>query len=225
MTARRSSTWLNPRLGLVFSISLIALVTTTALGATASVSIKNTAFNPPSVSIHVGDKVTWTNNETGVYAPMHTVTSDDGHSFDSGDINPGGSYSVTFAKAGTFAYHCNIHSYMHGTVTVTGATTSPTPTPTPTHTRIKPTARATAKPVVPVSPTPTSSVKPSPRVSKTVKHSTPPTTSPSASPSRVVTAGSSSSGGAGGALAWVAGILIVVVAGGTFALRRRRTNT
>jgi plastocyanin len=224
MTARRSRSWRNLILGVATSISLV-MITASALAATMSVSIKNFAFNPTAVSIRVGDKVTWTNNEASLGGPMHTVTSDDGHSFDSGNVNPGSSYSVTFNKAGTFAYHCNIHSNMHGTITVTGATTSPTPTPTPTHSRIKPTATATAKPVVPVSPTPTSSVKPSPRVSKTVKHSTPPTTSPSASPSRVVAAGSSSSSGADGTLAWIAGILIVAVAGGTFVLRRRRTNT
>jgi plastocyanin len=207
---------------LALAISVMTLSSIPALAATKSVSIKDIAYNPSSLSVHVGDKVTWTNNETGLYPPMHTVTSDDGHSFDSGYVDPGGSFSVTFNKPGTFAYHCNVHSSMHGTITVIGSATSPTPTPT--HPRTKPTATATAKPtVVPVSPTPTSSVKPAPRVSKTVNPSTSPISSPSSSPSRVVAAGSSKSGTAG-ALAGVAGALIIVVGVGTFVLRRRRTN-
>src|SRR5258707_1769705 len=82
-------------------------------GATA-VSIKDFAFNPPSDSVPTGSKVTWTNNDT----TAHTVTFDDG-SADSGNLAPRSTFDHTFAPAGRFAYHCAIHSSMHGTVTVT----------------------------------------------------------------------------------------------------------
>ena len=82
-------------------------------GATA-VSIKDFAFSPASDSVPTGSKVTWTNNDT----TAHTVTFDDG-SADSGNLAPGSTFDHTFATAGTFAYHCMIHSSMHGTVTVT----------------------------------------------------------------------------------------------------------
>jgi plastocyanin len=82
-------------------------------GATA-VSIKDFAFSPASDSVPTGSKVTWTNNDT----TAHTVTFDDG-SADSGNLAPGSTFDHTFATAGTFAYHCTIHSSMHGTVTVT----------------------------------------------------------------------------------------------------------
>ena len=82
-------------------------------GATA-VSIKDFAFSPASDSVPTGSKVTWTNNDT----TAHTVTFDDG-SADSGNLAPGSTFDHTFASAGTFAYHCAIHSQMHGTVTVT----------------------------------------------------------------------------------------------------------
>jgi plastocyanin len=82
-------------------------------GATA-VSIKDFAFSPASDSVPTGSKVTWTNNDT----TAHTVTFDDG-SADSGNLAPGSTFDHTFAAAGTFAYHCTIHSSMHGTVTVT----------------------------------------------------------------------------------------------------------
>lgn len=41
-----------------------------------------------------------------------------GPAFDSKNMAQGRSFSYTFSKAGTFTYHCDIHSYMTGTVTV-----------------------------------------------------------------------------------------------------------
>jgi plastocyanin len=46
------------------------------------------------------------------------VTADD-KSFDSGRKSAG-SWPHSFAKAGTVAYHCEVHSKMHGTVVVAG---------------------------------------------------------------------------------------------------------
>ena len=89
---------------------------TTPAGGTA-VSIKGFAFAPASLELKVGDTVTWTNDD----GTAHTVSSDDGvtPAFDTGDIKPGTTGTVTFGKAGTYAYHCNIHSSMHGTIVVT----------------------------------------------------------------------------------------------------------
>ena len=78
-----------------------------------SVSIAGFAFSATSLSVAKGTKITWKNND----ATTHTVTSDDG-TFDSGNIAPGGSYSYTFADAGTFAYHCKIHPTMKAKVVV-----------------------------------------------------------------------------------------------------------
>ena len=50
----------------------------------------------------------------------HTVTADDGKTFDSGSIDPNATFSFTFKSAGTFTYHCGFHTYMKGTVVVTG---------------------------------------------------------------------------------------------------------
>lgn len=87
-------------------------------GQTAKLSIKGFAFNPESLKIKVGTTVTFVNDD-GEY---HTVTSDPGAPavFDSGKIDPGGakSYTFTFAKAGTYKYHCNIHVQMTGTIEV-----------------------------------------------------------------------------------------------------------
>jgi len=78
-----------------------------------SVSIKNFAFSVGSLSIAAGTTVTWTNND----ATDHTVTADD-NSFDSGVIAPGGTFSHKFSAAGTFNYHCSIHTSMKAAVVI-----------------------------------------------------------------------------------------------------------
>ena len=86
--------------------------------ANAEVKIDNFSFGPATLTIPAGTTVTWTNT-TG--AP-HTVTSDDGTSFDSNINTPisanGGTFSFTFTKAGTFTYHCQIHPFMKATIIV-----------------------------------------------------------------------------------------------------------
>jgi plastocyanin len=76
------------------------------------------AFSPANLTIKAGTTVTW-KNATMV---SHTVTSDDGKSFDSGTTNPiaaqSGTFSFTFTTAGTFAYHCSIHPFMKATIIV-----------------------------------------------------------------------------------------------------------
>ena len=71
-------------------------------------------FDPATLAIATGDTVEWT-NKMGM---NHTATSDDGSSFDSKDIAPGKTYSHTFNAAGSFPYHCKIHPFMKGTITV-----------------------------------------------------------------------------------------------------------
>jgi plastocyanin len=45
------------------------------------------------------------------------VTADDG-AFDAGRLSNGQEFTFTFEQAGTYAYHCNIHRSMTGTITV-----------------------------------------------------------------------------------------------------------
>jgi plastocyanin len=85
--------------------------TTGASGA--QVVMKGFAFSPASITIKAGESVTWTNQD----GSTHTVTADNGE-FDSGNVAAGATFSFTFAKAGTYPYHCTIHSSMKGTVVV-----------------------------------------------------------------------------------------------------------
>jgi plastocyanin len=72
-------------------------------------------FNPSSLTVASGTEVTW---RDGSDTP-HTVTSDPSatESFDA-DISGGGTFSRTFNTAGSYPYHCELHSGMTGTVTV-----------------------------------------------------------------------------------------------------------
>lgn len=81
--------------------------------ATKAVTIQNFQFSPNALTVKVGEQVTWTNHDSFA----HTVTSDTG-AFD-GNVAAGASYSYTFTKPGTFAYHCSIHPSMTATITVT----------------------------------------------------------------------------------------------------------
>ncbi|MBS1525118.1 MAG: cupredoxin domain-containing protein [Bacteroidetes bacterium] len=73
----------------------------------ASVNISNFTFSPASVTVLTGGSVTWTNKD----AVDHTATDLSGN-FDSGHINPSQTFKFTFTKAGTYTYHCSIHSMM-----------------------------------------------------------------------------------------------------------------
>jgi len=102
-------------------VSLLVVAVTAALGLTAAssvatqtgVSIVYRAYQPSTTVINVGETVTWHN----MSLMQHTVTAIDG-SFNSGVLNGGTSFSVTFTKPGTFLYKCLIHPTMKGTVIV-----------------------------------------------------------------------------------------------------------
>jgi plastocyanin len=84
-----------------------------AEAGSAAVAVANMAFGPSRVTVGVGDTVTWTFQD----ATTHTATSDDGF-FDTGPSSGGVSRTVRFRSAGTYPYHCSIHSMMVGRVSV-----------------------------------------------------------------------------------------------------------
>ena len=84
-------------------------------GPTATIiNIPGMSFSPGSTTVKVGTVVKWTNND----AMTHTATSDNGTTFDTGNISAGASATYTTSVTGTFTYHCNIHSTMTGTLVV-----------------------------------------------------------------------------------------------------------
>ncbi len=74
-----------------------------------TVSALDNEFSPKELQISVGQTVTWTNHGQ----TTHTVTADD-NSFDSGDFDPGKSFTHTFTKAGRYPYYCQLHGAAGG---------------------------------------------------------------------------------------------------------------
>ena len=80
---------------------------------TNEVWIQGMTFNPATITVAAGTTITWTNKD----AITHTVTSDT-NLFNSGNIVSNGTYSFTFPTAGTYPYHCSIHTTMTAKVIV-----------------------------------------------------------------------------------------------------------
>lgn len=87
------------------------------------VCMNGSSFAPSNLTITHGTTVTWMNGD-GI---AHTVTSATGSAdtYNSGSIGGGGTFTHTFANAGTYNYYCQIHGAngtpptgMHGTITV-----------------------------------------------------------------------------------------------------------
>jgi len=105
-----------------FSIGIAIFSSAMAVwGATVTVSSGDYFFSPASVTINVGDSVTW----TGLPAGGHTTTSTT--SLWNSSAN---NFTFTFTNAGTNSYYCIPHQSlgMVGTVIVKAANVPPTVT-------------------------------------------------------------------------------------------------
>lgn len=81
----------------------------------ASVEIKDFAFSPATIAVKPGAKISVTNQDS----VGHTLTSDDGKSFDTGVLTQGKSATVTAPTTpGSYPFHCTPHPYMKGTLLV-----------------------------------------------------------------------------------------------------------
>jgi LPXTG-motif cell wall-anchored protein len=69
------------------------------------------SYSPASIQVDQGSSVTFVNNGE----EPHTATGD---GFDTGEVAPGASGSVTFGTPGNFSYFCTLHPQMTGTVNV-----------------------------------------------------------------------------------------------------------
>jgi plastocyanin len=85
-----------------------------AAGAPVAAKIANFAFGPPTITVHAGTAVTWTNGDED----PHTVVADTAGGFKSQALDTGDTFTQTFSTPGTYAYHCGLHPYMKGKVVV-----------------------------------------------------------------------------------------------------------
>jgi hypothetical protein len=84
-------------------------------------AFENSLFHyyPEDIAIPAGTTISWFNDDP---AQPHTVTSgipdDPSNIFNSGVMPYGSFFQYTFDEAGTFDYHCMIHPWRTGSVTV-----------------------------------------------------------------------------------------------------------
>jgi plastocyanin len=83
-------------------------------GGDPVITIKNLTFSGAD-SVKAGTSVTVKNEDS----TRHTFTPDNAGDFQAATLEGGKSTSIDFEEAGTFPYHCEIHSTMKGTIEVT----------------------------------------------------------------------------------------------------------
>lgn len=96
---------------------------TTPPAASNDITIGNDWFSPSSTTVPVNTTVTWTWNTCGDTGYGTTGCTSHNVTFDDGTVSPtqdNGTFSRTFATAGTYQYHCSIHgaALMSGTIIV-----------------------------------------------------------------------------------------------------------
>ena len=84
-------------------------------GGGVAIKMQNIAFAPKDVTVKVGQKITWTNDDS----VDHNVTSQSGESIKSDNFGKGATFEFTADKAGKITYECTLHPNMKGaTITV-----------------------------------------------------------------------------------------------------------
>ena len=129
-----------------------------AQAASQAVTMQGYAYSPSTLTVHVGDTVTWTNHDQ---APHDVTTTSAPVAIKSQLLSTGQSFSYTFTTAGTYAYYCSIHPDMRAQVIVQPAPAAPAPALAPTGAAPKTVAKAPTSPKssaaqAPVVPQPTS---------------------------------------------------------------------
>lgn len=85
-----------------------------------AVQISSSGFLPKSITIKVGETVTWMNSDSinhtvnSAVHPTHLVYPP----LNLGTVKPGAKVSLEFSKAGTYQYHDHLNPSLTGSVTV-----------------------------------------------------------------------------------------------------------
>jgi plastocyanin len=89
---------------------------TPARGGLVQIAYKNIAIAPDPITVHVGQKIKWTNYDD----TQHNVIAQSGpETFTSPDFTKGGTYAFTPTKTGVIHYMCTFHpATMNGTINV-----------------------------------------------------------------------------------------------------------
>jgi plastocyanin len=101
-----------------FSLSALAgeMKDTGSSGAGQSkIEIKDFAFNPQTITVKSGEKITWINRDE----EPHTVVSVEKQFKKSAALDTDQEFTVVVGAPGTYSYYCSVHPKMTGTIVVT----------------------------------------------------------------------------------------------------------
>lgn len=121
---------------------------------TLTIAILDGQFEPATLHVLPGTTVRWINQGN----ELHTVTSVDGK-FDSGELEPGETYSARFKSPNVYSYVCDVHPEMKASIVVGDAATS---APVEPHANAPHEEPANGQVDVQVNPQPTPNVEASP---------------------------------------------------------------
>lgn len=120
---RRGDSTHRPFLAQTYWVALAASLTATAAIPAATqehagpktqvVTIAGMRFNPETLTVHQGDRITWVNND---FFP-HSAKAIAG-AFDSLSIKPSASWTYVAKNAGEYPYACSFHPTMKAMLTV-----------------------------------------------------------------------------------------------------------
>ncbi len=105
--------------GILFSVPVGISVPSASSSHTIQIDAQPPFFSPNQLTISLGAPLTWKNR---THEP-HTIVSDDCRgrnqcSFDSGFLGPNAHFTLPPLKPGYYPYHCGIHPFMRGLLTI-----------------------------------------------------------------------------------------------------------
>jgi plastocyanin len=86
----------------------------TTNGKQNTIEIKDFAFNPQTITVKSGEKITWTNRDE----EPHTVVSVEKQFKKSSALDTDQTFTITAGAPGTYTYFCSVHPKMTGTIVV-----------------------------------------------------------------------------------------------------------
>jgi len=90
-----------------------AVYAAVAAPAETNLTIDNFTFRPDAITVPVGTKITWQNDDDIPHSIVETTGKFHSMALDTED-----KFSFTFDKSGTFEYFCGLHPHMKGKVVV-----------------------------------------------------------------------------------------------------------
>jgi plastocyanin len=78
------------------------------------IEIKDFAFNPQTITVKSGEKITWINRDE----EPHTVVSVEKQFKKSTALDTDQEFTITAGAPGTYTYFCSVHPKMTGTIVV-----------------------------------------------------------------------------------------------------------